>query len=71
MEKEKMEKKPKIKWDTDFFIIVKRYHWFIIPSFIFYYNKKHFLETGVLTPCWGFTIRWFVFMVGFQRQQGY
>lgn len=63
-----MNKKIYIK---DFFILKKKHHWFIIPSFVFYYNENEFLETGVYTPSWGITLRWLIFMIGFQIQQSY
>ncbi len=66
--KKLMNKKTYIK---DFFIIKKKYHWFILPSLIFYHNKKEFLETGVYTPSWGISLRWLIFMIGFQIQQAY
>lgn len=59
------------KYIKDFFIIKKKYHWFIFPSFIFYYNRNEYLEPNVYTPSWGFSIRWLIFMIGFQIQQGY
>lgn len=55
----------------DFFILKKKHHWFIIPAFVFFYNKHEFLETGITTPSWGFCVRWLIFMAGFQIQQGY
>lgn len=66
-----MEKKPKKVWIKDFFVYNKRHHWFIIPTFVFFYNKETFLETGVYTPAWGFTFRWFTIMIGVQFQIGY
>ena len=42
-----MEKKPKKVWIKDFFVYNKRHHWFIMPTFVFFYNKETFLETGV------------------------
>ncbi len=38
----KNENKTKIVWDKDFFIYNKRYHWFIIPTFVFFYSTNHF-----------------------------
>jgi hypothetical protein len=66
--KEKRVKKVYLK---DFFIYKKRYHWFIIPTIVFFYNKETFLETGVYTPSWGITVRWLTYMIGFQIQEGY
>jgi hypothetical protein len=66
--KKKMNKKTYTK---DFFIIKKKHHWFILPSLIFYYNKEEFFETGVYTPSWGMSIRWLIFMIGFQIQETY
>jgi hypothetical protein len=55
----------------DFFIYKKKHHWFIIPTVVFYYDKNTFLETGVYTPSWGLTLRWFTFMIGFHIQEAY
>ena len=63
--------KIKEKWITDFFIVKKKHHWFLIPTIVFFYNKETFLETGVYTPSWGLTIRWLTYMVGFQIQEAY
>jgi hypothetical protein len=63
-----MVKKEK-KYITDFFIIKKKCHWFLIPTPIFYYNKNEFFETGVTSPSWGFTLRFLIFMVGVQVQK--
>lgn len=57
-------------YHKDFFILKKKHHWFILPSFIFYYNKNEFYETGVTSPAWGLMVRWLVFMIGFQIQKG-
>jgi hypothetical protein len=59
------------KYIKDFFIIKKKHHWFVFPSLILYYNKNEFLETGVYTPSWGISLRWLIFMIGFQIQQAY
>jgi len=69
----KSENKMKMRttWDKDFFIYNKRYHWFIIPTVVFFYRKDTFLETGVYTPAWGFAFRWLTIMIGFQSQKGY
>jgi hypothetical protein len=61
----------KNEYISDYFIIKKKHHWFLIPTVIFYYNKREFLETGVHTPCWGLTVRWLIFMAGVQVQKGY
>jgi hypothetical protein len=58
-------------YHKDFFIYKKKHHWFIIPTIVFFYNKRTFLNTGEYTPAWGVTVRWLIFMVGFQVQQGY
>jgi hypothetical protein len=61
----------KRKYQKDFFVYIKRHHWFLIPTIVFYYNKNTFLETGVYTPAWGLTLRWLTFMVGVQIQTSY
>ena len=58
-------------YEKNFFILKKKHHWFILPSIVFYYNKNEFLETGVYTPSWGITIRFLIFMIGFQIQETY
>jgi hypothetical protein len=57
------------KYLTDFFLIVKKNHWFLIPSPVIFYKKDTFFETGITTPSFGFAIRFLVFMVGFQSQK--
>lgn len=57
------------KYITDFFIIKKKHHWFLLPTPIFYYRKDEFFETGVTSPSWGFTLRFLIFMVGVQVQK--
>ena len=59
----------KKKYYKDFFIYKKKHHWFLIPTPIFYYRKDEFFETGLTSPCWGFTLRFLVFMVGLQVQK--
>lgn len=59
----------KKKYYKDFFIYKKKHHWFIIPTIVFFHNKETFLESGVFTPSWGITIRWLVYMIGFQIQK--
>jgi hypothetical protein len=61
----------KKQYSKDFFIIKKKHHWFIIPTIIYFYNKNTFLETGVYTQSWGVSVRWLVFMIGFQIQEIY
>ena len=57
------------KYYKDFFVYKKKHHWFLIPTPIFYYRKDEFFETGLTSPCWGFTLRFLVFMVGLQVQK--
>ena len=57
------------KYFKNYFVYKKKYHWFIIPTIVFSYNKYEFFETGVETPSWGITIRWLQFMAGFQIQK--
>jgi len=37
-----METNKEPKYLKDFFIYNKRYHWFIIPTIVFYYRKDTF-----------------------------
>ena len=57
------------KYIFDFFILKKKHHWFLIPTPIIYYNKYEFFETGSTSPSFGFTIRFLIYMVGFQVQR--
>ena len=57
------------KYLIDFFILKKKHHWFLIPCPIIYHNKYEFFETGLTSPGFGFTIRFLIFMVGFQVQK--
>jgi hypothetical protein len=57
------------KYLKDFFIYNKRYHWFIIPTVVFYCRKDVFFETGITSPAIGMSIRWLTFFIGFQFQK--
>ena len=57
------------KYLTDFFIYNKRYHWFIIPTVVFFYREDVFFETGLCTPAFGFSVRWLTFFMGVQFQR--
>lgn len=57
------------KYITDFFIYKKKYHWFITPTLIFFYNEETFFESGVYTPAIGFSFRWLTLFVGLQIQK--
>lgn len=57
------------KYLTDFFIYKKKYHWFILPTIIFFYNKNTFFETGVSSPAFGVSFRWLILFIGFQVQK--
>ena len=61
------EKEP--KYLTDFFLYNKRYHWFIIPTIVFFYRKDVFFETGCYSPAFGLSIRWLTFFMGIQFQR--
>lgn len=62
-----MNKEP--KYLIDFFIYNKRYHWFIIPTIVFYYRKDVFFETGITSPAIGMSFRWLTFFMGVQLQK--
>ena len=55
----------------DFYVKKIYYHWYILPTIIFYYNKNEFLETGVYTPAWSLVFKWLKFQIGFQIQTAY
>jgi len=57
------------KYLTDFFLYNKRYHWFIIPTVVFFYRKDVFFETGICTPAIGLSVRWLTFFMGIQFQR--
>jgi hypothetical protein len=57
------------KYLTDFFIYRKKYHWFIIPTIIFFYRKDVFFETGITSPAIGLSLRWLTFFMGIQVQR--
>lgn len=61
------EKEP--KYLTDFFIYHKKYHWFIIPTIVFYYRKDTFFSTGQYSPAFGMSFRWLTFFMGIQFQK--
>ena len=53
----------------DFFIYKKSYHYYILPAFVFYYDRYSIYDDNKMAPSWGLTIRWFHFMIGFQMQK--
>ncbi len=57
------------KYLKDFFIYNKRYHWFIIPTIVFFYREDVFFETGCYSPAFGISIRWLTFFMGVQYQR--
>lgn len=61
----------KKKYYKDFFIYKKKHHWFIIPTIVFYHNKYTPLDLDgeKFTPSFGLTVRWLIYMVGFQIQR--
>ena len=61
----------KKKYYKDLFIYKKRHHWYILPAFIFYYDKYSIYDDGKMGPSYGFTMRWLQYMIGFQIQEEY
>jgi hypothetical protein len=57
------------KYLTDFFIYKKKFHWFIIPTIVFFYRKDVFFETGITSPAFGISFRWLTFFMGVQIQK--
>ncbi len=57
------------KYLTDFFVYKKKFHWFIIPTIVFFYRKDVFFETGITSPAVGLSIRWLTFFAGVQFQK--
>lgn len=64
-----MINKIKEKYLVDYFIIIKKNYWFLLPTPIFYYDKNSFFESGKTSPSFGFTIRFLNLMVGVQIQK--
>jgi hypothetical protein len=61
----------KRKYDKDFFMVIRKTHWVLIPTIIISYNPNEFLETGVYTKAFSLTFRWLIFMMGAQIQESY
>lgn len=57
------------KYLTDFFVYKKKFHWFIIPTIVFFYREDVFFETGITSPAFGLSIRWLTFFIGIQFQK--
>lgn len=57
------------KYLTDFFVYKKKFHWFIIPTIVFFYREDVFFETGITSPAVGFSFRWLTFFAGIQIQK--
>jgi hypothetical protein len=57
------------KYLTDFFIYKKKFHWFIIPTIVFFYREDVFFETGISSPAIGLSFRWLTFFAGIQIQK--
>lgn len=57
-----------MKFYKDFFVYKKNHYWFIIPTIVFYFDRYEIYDDRKMAPCWGFTFRWLLFMVGFQIQ---
>ena len=56
------------KYLTDFFLYKKKYHWFIIPTIIYFYRKDLFFLRRLCIPQFGLSIRWLTFFMGIQFQ---
>lgn len=57
------------KYLIDYFIYKKKFHWFIFPAIVVYYNKDEFFETGVTSPAFCLSLRWLIFFAGVQIQK--
>lgn len=62
-----MSKKEK-KYIKDFFLL-KHKHFYVLPTFVFYYNKEEFFESGVCTPAISISFKWLKFVIGYQLQK--
>ncbi len=57
------------KWDVDYFITWGKKEWYIIPTFVFYYNPVQLYTSLVTSPAWGFYFQWLKITAGVQSQK--
>jgi hypothetical protein len=61
-------KEPKREWD--FFVMWStNKEWFIIPTFVFYYNPVQLYTSLVTSPAWGLYFQWLKITAGVQSQK--
>ena len=61
-------KEPKREWD--FFVMWSTSkEWYIIPTFVFYYNPIQLYTSLVTSPAWGFYFQWLKITAGVQSQK--
>jgi hypothetical protein len=61
-----------MKWfvENNRFVRIKGKYW-LIPCISIWYDKHHFLETGVTSPAFGIQISFLNFAYGLTIQKGY
>ncbi len=63
-----MNKEPKREWD--FFVMwTNKKEWYIIPTFVFFYNPVQLYTSLVTSPAWGFYFQWLKITAGVQSQK--
>ena len=61
-------KEPKREWD--FFVMwTNKKEWYIIPTFVFFYNPVQLYTSLVTSPAWGFYFQWLKMTAGVQSQK--
>jgi hypothetical protein len=55
---------------TDYFIMwSNKKEWYIIPTFVFFYNPVQLYTSSVTSPAWGFYFQWLKITAGVQSQR--
>ncbi len=63
-----MNKESKREWD--FFVMwTNKKEWYIIPTFVFFYNPVQLYTSLVTSPAWGFYFQWLKITAGVQSQK--
>jgi hypothetical protein len=61
-------KEPKRHWD--FFVMwTNKKEWYLIPTFVFFYNPVQLYTSLVTSPAWGFYFQWLKITAGVQSQK--
>jgi hypothetical protein len=54
---------------TDYFVRWGRREWFILPTFVFFYNPQQFFDDDTFSPGWGLYFQWLKLTIGLQTQK--